>query len=112
MAKSKKDINAFQKAMLTNTKVIGKEESEKDSGETIKNKTEASTKKIVKATTANKTDNLKTADEASKINISLNQKLYQKIEKLSRGENIAPDQFIEASLEFVLKMEGYLFDNE
>lgn len=91
MAKTKKDINAFQKAMLSNTKIIGNDDS---------NKAQSAAKETGK--------NKLQQDDT----YSIPQDLVNKYEVFAKELNIKPSEAIVLALNHFLDLKGFLKDYE
>ena len=92
MAKSKKNIGAFQKAMLSNTKMIGTEDSmEKEKANSTKSNSKLKNEAIMQSV-------LKPA-------------VYKKFEEIGKKHGIETDVLIEKGLNLFLSLEHYWFDN-
>ena len=87
MAATKKDISAFQKAMLSNTKVIGNEENKK------------------KSSSGRRASASKSAQNDSSL---IPQELQKKYETLAKDLNIKPKEAIELALNHFLDLKGFL----
>lgn len=108
MAKSKKDIDAFQKAMLTNTKVIGKRSKSTTSSDTT-----AKTSSKTRTSNSAPQKAIKTTSKATSQGLAIDPVLYKEFEKVSSKYNINADKFIDVSLRMILELEDYWFtENE
>ena len=139
MAKSKKDIDAFQKAMLSNTKIIGKEldeisdtEEEVSSAQKDKSVTKPKEKpefvsekikedqktseKIKESPIAHeKKKNLSIFEPVKKeggVSIEINKELYEKYKKLTDYHEIDLNKFIEIGLNLFIKLEHHWFSEK
>jgi hypothetical protein len=88
MASTKKDIDAFQKAMLSNTKVIGSSNEEK-----------------APATAKRRSTKAKVASAGS---LEIPQELYKKYEDLAKELNIMPNEAINLALSHFLDLKEFL----
>jgi len=90
MAKSNKNIGAFQKAMLSNTKMIRSEENEDSKKDTGK----AASKKRSTAS-----------------GNSIDQEAYAKIDALAKKYGLDTQVLIGKSLDLFISLEDFWFDN-
>lgn len=92
MAKSKKNINAFQEAMLNNTKMIGNDEKSEPNKEVVTKPKSAATKSNTSA-------------------ININPVIYKKLEEMGKKYDVDPNILASKGLELVVTLENYWFDN-
>lgn len=90
MAKTKKDINAFQKAMLSNTKVIGNADKKKEQS--------ASNQRSVKNNSQQGNSEL------------ISQELVNKYEIFAKELNIKPNDAIKLALNHFLDLKDFMKD--
>ncbi len=88
MAKSKKDIDAFQKAMLSNTKVIGTDNDEKNQASGTRPDSKEETAPV----------------ENPMISIET----LKEYEKFAKELNIKPDEIIELALRYFLDLKEFM----
>jgi hypothetical protein len=93
MAKTKKNIGAFQEAMLSNTKMIAGEAKETEK----------------KAVQTSKRPPSKSSTEGTK---GISPDLYNKVLAFGEKHHIDPETVISKSLDLFLSLEDYWFDTK